>query len=639
MTLLKQIIIVTLLVMALLLSSVMIIIYIESKQYIEKELYKNTVNSLSVVSNKLSESEGEKAYIQSVINSEFDSGYYKSLAFQSYDGNWTYTQEYNDSCKDIPSWFLNFTNITPQVLSKEVSSGWNIFGKIYLEADSSALYITLYKTFIDLIYLFIIFSILSMLAIHIILKIILKPLANIEEQALAIIYDQFIIQKNIPKTLEFRDVVLAMNSMVKKIKFILDNLSKELEELKKEDYIDAGTKLKSRKYLLSKLPEYLKLDAQKTGGVNIIIKLDRVIDANKKLGRAEVDKLYMDIITLFKEATKEFEDIIIARINETEFDIFIPSCSIDQVTDNIQWIKKESIKIIKGYDLDQYQVYLSFGICEYNHNQNISELLAGADNALQKAKNNSSHIYYQKLDSKTETKGKEKWRKIINKSIEEKAFSFNTFDAIDTKTNKYVHSVLNIVMNTEEKTYSYEEFMPIAIELGLSPKIYSQALSMLVGSSEIKFSPLVNTLRLPDDYLDSKSSYETLKQLCIEFSSQEKHTLTVEISDKFIRENPLFIEIYNEIFKKYNIHIGIFEFIAESDHYDYLQDIHPDYIKIDAYFLLSETFQELTTLRIFAKTLDISLIATGVTEEITVKNLQEIGISIMQGSYISQAHL
>jgi len=638
MTLFKQMAITISLIITLLLSSVMVINYKESQKYIEDELYKNTVNSLSVLSNKLSQNGGEKAYIQSIIDSEFDSGYYKSIMYSSNDGNWTYGQEYGDLFKGVPNWFMYFVNATPQVLSRDVSSGWNILGKIYMQADPSTLYMALYKIFTDLVYLFIISIILSIIIFSIAIKIILKPLIEMQKQADAIAHNEFIIQKSIPKTVEFRDVVLAMNSMVKKVKFMFDNANRQLAEQKKQDYTDSVTKLKSREYLIDKLPHYLKPDAEKSGGINIIISFSGIIEANKKLGRREVDKLYMDISNIFRDATKEFDDTIIARMNGTEFDIFIPHCSIDNVLDKIQWIQIRSIETIKGYGLDKNDTYLSFGIYEYQHTQTIGELFSMADNTLQKAKSYPSHIYYQEFDNSQEIKGKDKWRELLNKSIEEASFSFITNDVIDTKTNEQLDSVLNIVMNTQDKQYIHEEFMPIAIELGLSAKIYSQAISILSKNKEINFSALINTLRLPSDYLTSKSAYGEIKQLCMKFSSEEKQTLVLEISDKFIVKNPVLVKIYKELLDKHNIAIGIFEFIGESENYMYLQEINPDYIKTDASFLLSQTPQELLALETLTKTLDISLIATGVTDEKTAKKLRSIDIYKMQGSYMSLSH-
>lgn len=634
MTLRKQITLINIIFITLLLSLVMTINYFESKKFVEDELYASTINNLSTISQKLSETQGDRAEIESIIDSVFDSGDYKSIRFSSDDDNWTYAQEYKNNLDNIPNWFVNIAHIEPQLLSKELSSGWNIFGKIQLEADLKRSYTTLYEIFKYLIYLLIIFSILTIITIHFILKTVLKPLINIEKQAIAIMHNEFTIQKDIPKTIEFRDVVLAMNSMVKKVKFVFENTSKELAEIKRQEYIDSVSKLRTRTYLLNKLPEYLKLDAERVEGINVLISLNGAAEANMVLGREEMDRLYLKFATLFRSATKEFDHAIIARINGTEFDIFIPNCSIDEIPDKIEWIKDESISIIKGYDLDLDIIYLSFGICEYEHTQNITELLSIADNTLQKAKISPLHVYYQKLNKKIESKGKEQWRILINHSIEKRAFSFTSYDVMDTKTNKLVQSTLSIAMHEGDKSYSYDEFMPIAIELGLSSKIYDLALSLLAMDKSIKFSSHNNTLRIPSDYLNLKSSYETLKRICIEYSSQEKHTLTLEITDKYIRKNIIFLEIYNEMFKKHNIPMGIFEFIAEGENYEYIQDIHPDYIKIDANILLSQTFQELRPLKVLAETLGISIIATGVKDETIAKSLKDIDIYIMESNYI-----
>ena len=94
------------------------------------------------------------------------------------------------------------------------------------------------------------------------------------------------------------------------------------------------------------------------------------------------------------------------------------------------------------------------------------------------------------------------------------------------------------------------------------------------------------------------------------------------------------IDAYQRLLHANNISIGVFEFIGEGVNYEYLRRLNPDYIKMNASFLLSRTPQEFLSLQTLMKTLNITPIATEVEEESISNRLQALGIYTMQGSYI-----
>lgn len=625
----KQITLVILSITTLLLLAVLTINYKTSKNYMLDQLYKSTQNSLLAISNKLSKSEGERVYIESVIDSEFDSGYYYTIQFVANDNNWSYEQFYKNPYADIPQWFVEFADVEQRIFSKDIFVEWSMIGKLSLKLELSTLYKTLYKTFIELIILFLVFILLSFIIATVTLKMLLQPLLDVQKQADAITRNEYIIQTNIPKTLELKNLVLSINTMVQKIQYMFESINNELREQKSDIYTDSVTQLKSREYLLDKLPEYLKCDAERVDGTNMIISIHGMTETNKQLGRRETDQLYIDIADIFRDETNEFEETIIARMNGTEFDIFMPDCSIDMAKKKVSTMQERVKDIIEKYAIESEVSYLSFGVCEYNHAQTIDELLAVTDQALQKAKNNYSHTDYQKCTNKYAIKGKDQWREVFKQALQNHSFSLVMNDVRNIYSEEIVHSTLNIVMNTNERRYSYEEFMPLAIELGLSSNIYTQIIQTNLINKRTRLQSK-NTLRLPYDYLSAESSYEIIQELCSHFDSNKQRMLTLEISDKFIRHNPILLKTYKELLYSHNISVGIFEFIGEGEDYEYLRKLNPDYIKMSASFLLSRTQQELHSLQTLMKTLNIMPIATEVKDDTMIQNLKRIGVYTMQ---------
>jgi methyl-accepting chemotaxis protein len=222
MTLFKQMALALSLLIITILGSVIAINYKTAKEDMVESLYQSTVNNISALTEKLAETGGEPAVITSIIDSEFDSGYYKRIKFISNDASFTYEQVDDDPIEKVPAWFVEFADIHLKPVTADVTSGWNIIGKVTVEADTAIVYEALYQTSRKLFYLFVIFITFSLLLLNIMLHYILEPLKRIQHQAEAILNNEFIIETKEPYTTEFKEVAHAMNAMVKKVEEIFN---------------------------------------------------------------------------------------------------------------------------------------------------------------------------------------------------------------------------------------------------------------------------------------------------------------------------------------------------------------------------------------------------------------------------------
>jgi len=98
-----------------------------------------------------------------------------------------------------------------------------------------------------------------------------------------------------------------------------------------------------------------------------------------------------------------------------------------------------------------------------------------------------------------------------------------------------------------------------------------------------------------------------------------------------MRTNSKEVKQYKELFQKYQIEMGIYEFIGESGDYQYLQDLRPVYIKGESDYFLTQSDQSLSALRLITDTVGISLIAVGVMDMETLNRLEAKDIHIIQG--------
>jgi diguanylate cyclase (GGDEF)-like protein len=631
MTLFKQITIILSIFLLIILTLVMVLNFESANKSVQERLYQDAKNTASSLSLSLGTANGDISTISTMINANFDSGNYAYISLIDIESNIIYERKAEEEQMNVPQWFINTLKINAPIAVANVSAGWSQVGILKVQSDVSYAYTELYSIFKNLVISFVILAFITLLILNILLIKVLQPLKLAQQQAEAITQNKFILQNNIPRTKELKDVVLAMNQMVIKVKAMLEKANEELKYQKQLEYIDKVTGLKNRKYFINKLPEYLKQDAEVQGGANILIALNGITKANQILGRKGVDKLFKNIAQVLIEHTATYINAIVVRMNGTEFAIFIPDCTQDTALRLAKNIKTQTSKLIQTSGLDTNAVCLSIGIYVYNHKQTIEELLSYSDNALAQAKFNNE-IHVEKSETVIEVMGKESWKNIITTAIKTNNIRCTPCNVIDTTTNEVIYKVLTLTLYVNETTsYSYGQFMALAHQLGLSRQIYDNVLHLLFSNPNANLTKTSSSIRLSYEYLKFPDTYDKMEKLFKAYAHSLPFKLTIGMPDKFVNKNTEQVKEYKKLFERYNIDMGIFEFIGESSDYIYLQDLRPAYIKGQPHYFISQNRHTIAALKRITDTLNIALIATGVSSIKEVKRLQEKDIYIVQG--------
>jgi EAL domain-containing protein (putative c-di-GMP-specific phosphodiesterase class I) len=275
--------------------------------------------------------------------------------------------------------------------------------------------------------------------------------------------------------------------------------------------------------------------------------------------------------------------------------------------------------------------FVSIGLYEYNHRQTISELLLHSENALKQAKLLNTHIHFEKAEDTLEIMEKEAWEELIKEALARNHFNFISYKTVDTKAKKVAHNALSLILNTPEKTYSYGQFMAPANQVGLSNKIHQNIMQMLFKNTDKKLKGTTCSIRLSFEYLELQETYHEIASLLRSYGSRLPLKLIIEMPDKFVCKNTKDVKDFKALFEKYNIDMGIYEFIGENHDYQYLRDLRPLYIKAESSYFLTQNQQSLSALHLITDTVGITLIATGVMNLEAVQQLHEKDIHTIQG--------
>jgi len=633
MTLFKQMALMVSFIIVIMLGAVMYINYVSTKQDMITSLYETTVNNISTLTSKLADANEDHVLMTSIIDSEFDAGYYRLIEFKTNDGGFTYTQADNNPVEGVPPWFIRFTDIKLETITSDVSSGWNMIGELKVSADSAIIYKALYKVFIKLIYLFAIFVLISLLLLSIMLHYVLKPLKLIQKQAEAIIKSEFVIQENEPYTTEFKEVVKGMNTMVTKVEEIFNKANEAAQRNRELLYNDPITKLFNRRYLMLTLPELLKAENRADGGITIFLALSGAEIMNQALGRQKADKLFFEFAQILQNSSSKYDENVIARVNGTEFILVLPNCEINDVQAIVDKINRELTLLLTSYELDHAQVFINMGIYRYRPSTSIGELLTRSDSALSEAKSKefeNSHIYEEK-DSK-KALGKEQWREIIEESIDKNQFHLKFWPTMNAKIKNIEHSVMTFTIDDrKDKKFFYGDFIAPAINLGLVSKIYLVTLRDLITNQHEELNNTECSIRLSNEFIKDPNSFDDLSTLFERYAKKLHFKLSFEVTNRFAINNTATVKAYVELFERYEFGFGINSFTGESDDYSYLKELNPTFIKVNVPFLLDQSEDYMSALQVIMDSLGIKLMAAGVSTQEELEKLSQMNINTVQG--------
>ncbi len=124
--------------------------------------------------------------MNSMVDAIFDRGYYKTISVITVDGDTLIERNNPVTSKDVPSWFINNVDLRLPTAEAMVMSGWKQAATVVVVSHPGYAYRELWKNTVDTFWLFSLTTITALLLGILAIRLLLKPLQRVEEQAEAI---------------------------------------------------------------------------------------------------------------------------------------------------------------------------------------------------------------------------------------------------------------------------------------------------------------------------------------------------------------------------------------------------------------------------------------------------------------------
>ena len=630
MTLFRQIYALLFVLFSLTIASLAYVQFNETQSFLTKQMesdLNNASHSLSLMLVPALES-GDTVATETLVNVLFEGGYYKQIKLTwLVDGK---QQVWNNAIRvqNVPQWFIDLGIFKPISKENVITSGWLQLAKIEITAHPGFGYHEMWRILSNTVIVFAILFLVAILFARVGLSIILKPLHALSEHAKKIANRQFGPDMPTPKTTELKELVQAFNSMSSQLKQVFSSLDDEVSALRKKNLVDQVSNLPNRQYMVSRINGWL---SEPNSGALFLVKMDWLEDVHSQYGYQVRDETIKLLAEKLHQTLDSITPSVIARIAAYEFAFLVEESEHEHLVSYLQNLIRTVNKEVAKAGCKPNEQF-NIGIAERSGQMNVSDILAQADNALQKSiKDNKVFHWYE--NNQQQLFNRDEWRNKLTYAIKNNQFQFRWQPILDNERNTPCQRELYCQLTLDGKVLHAGQFMPFIEILSLGTML-DRCLIEAVNKHHLfdrNYEPVA--INLTYQSISDRDFHSWIKHFLRNHKAPER--ICFEIPEASVYSDLSACEHLCDIIRDSGAHFGIDHFGRQFGSMAYLQNLRPSYVKLDQSFAFIEENQhnsELCRALVnVAKGLDIQVIVTGIQEPEQLARFSDLRLDAYQG--------
>lgn len=577
--------------------------------------------------------ERDTAAIETTVNAIFDSGFYQQIRVVDAENQPLFIKSTDAQISDnVPHWFIHLIEITPPEMTREITSQWQKVGSIFVQSRAGYAYEQLWRGTEKTFVWFVVLSLFSMFFISLLMRFILNPLKGVEEQAMALSQQKYIEQSRIPGTRELKQVVLAMNMMVHRVRTMFDEQAKNIEDIRRTAYQDDLTGLANQRATFTQLNE--RLDYRKDFGQGNLIHLQLVDlqQLNNELGIEKTNNFIRACADQLKQLARITDEPVIGRISISEFILLSDITDPDQLERELNSLATNLKEIYQQLSNTSEGNTFFLGASAYSAQSNSKELLVNARKATDRARQDNATVYCQSTENSPAQKN---WHQHVSDKISSGDIFLQSQPVKQlSDSQEIIHSEIYArILNQDNQPCMAGEFISVVKQLNLMSaldrSVLKSAITLLGSNPGITLG-----VNLSNESVRDITFCEWLISAAEKLSGTQR--LCIEINETSVLNNLSQVTLFRDQLKQAGVQFGVDNFGINPAGFSYLYTVHPDYIKIDGSLIreLDSSAEDrffVRSLVTVAHSLDIKAYAEHVERDTQLSALRQLEIDGSQG--------
>lgn len=584
------------------------------------------------------------AVMNSMVDAIFDRGYYREVLIEAVDGKKLIERVNPVKIEGVPPWFIELIPLQTPQGEALINAGWAEAGTVKVISHPGYAYDELWRTTRHTA-LWFLSSAAGALAVGLVLiRLVLRPLNAVEDQAEAICNRSYPIQERIPRTRELRQVVLAMNKVSAKVKQMFEEQSAIVQNLRQQVYVDGVTGLGNRRFFDSQLQHLLQAREDFVSGGLLLLQLEDFKGYNDSKGYQAGDELLRYTARIVETACADAGETVLARLTGADFVVAVLKVSLEDVAALSRRLC-EALQQLQADGLMEGPGLGHVGAAVFRSGQSMSALFANADQALRMAQGkgpNAWHLF-DLGESQTLPAGARNWRKFLEDviALKQVLLHFQPIRPLRGATDAGHSEILLRVRDEHGEILSAGVFMPMAERLGLSGQLDRLTLEALWAHLEhARFAGRRYAVNLTPSSIADPAFVNWLATL-LRGSPEKASRLIFELPEYVaVRSMDAFKRLILQL-QPCGCHFSIDHFGRGFTSFAYLHSLKVDFLKIDGGYIrgIDRDKDNQFFVQALAKTaheIDVRVIAENVETEAELNILESLYVDGAQGYLIGR---
>lgn len=611
---------------------------LSARSYLGQQLTMKNEDNASALALSLSQQKPDAVTVELAVAALFDSGHYESIEVVDPLGKSIVKRTAGEQTQTVPGWFVRRLPINSLPGQAQISSGWTQFGTVVLKSNSSFAYEALWQSAIEMAIAVSLAGLVGGYLGSLILRRLRNPLRAVIDQAQAITERRFTTIEE-PAVPELRQLAVAMNATVNRLKSMFEEEASRLEAVRREANCDPLTGLANRDFFMTQFRMALEND-DSPGGVLLLIRVHDLIGVNRRLGRAATDDFLRRVGKSMSALLEDNNEGVAARLNGADYALLLLGRSDASTTaDNLRnVIAHETAGFIDEGPAAQ------IAYANFPRGLELGAVMTQLDAALAGAEAESATTPREAILAQpgSSPPSAQEWARLINESLAQGWITLGAFAVTDPQgVLLHRECPLRLKLNAEGEWLPAGRFLPMAERLQLTHELDLAAVER--GLDTLAAEPALRGLAI--NLSASSIGVEGFRQRLVGLIRKHgtsARRLWLEVAETgALRHFDEFRALCHEL-KSLQCRVGIEHFGRQFSQVGLLHDIGLDYLKVDASFIRgieanpgNQAF--LRGVSSIGHGIGLLVLAEGVTTDEELASLLELGFDGATGPGIKEA--
>ena len=554
---------------------------LSARGYLESQLSMKNTDNATALALSLSQSNPDPITVDLVVASLFDSGHYELIRITNPKGQVLSERAAAAGELDAPAWFAGLLPIRATDGQAQISDGWKQFGTVTLVSHSRFAYGALWKSAYEMAIALAIAGCIGGYLGSLVLARLRRPLNAVIDQAKAISQRRFVSIEE-PKVPELRQLAVAMNTTVARLKSMFEEEAGRLELVRREANFDGLTGLANRAHFMARLRQ--AVDAEdSSGGLLLLVRMADLAGINRRLGRGATDEFLKVVGACVDQAAHKNGLGVAARMNGADFAVLLPGEKAGVAAANALL---EALQVVAAPYVEQ-NVTAWIGVGWFARGLDVGGLLSRVDMALASAEASGANAVREaEADADDEMpRTVDQWATMIRRALDKQWVKLIAFPVV-TLDGKLTHSEcpLRLMFDEKGEWLPAGRFLPIAERLKLTAALDLAAVSL--GLKELKSQSTLAGLaiNLSASSLEDVGFQSNLLAI-IDAQRDLAPRLWLEVAESGALKHMEAFRALCLALNERGCHTGLEHFGHHFSQIGLLHDLGLDYLKVDSSFV------------------------------------------------------